>query len=114
MSGCELQEHSERLINPISFGSAALAIEGNALICFDYEYESRCETFDGKSSISTYSTRSNHWGGKLGLFKGQPTTVGDNLSGGETETVETLRFSGWGFLPSFPRYKNKSLKKFIF
>ena len=87
-------------------GSAALSIENGkkALICFDsdiwYYGYNRCEVFDGESSISTYQTNFGHWGGKLALYKGNPTTVGHEF-GWKRNAVESLSPSGWSILDDF-------------
>ena len=106
-SGCEWHEQSTKLINNIDAGSAALSVENGekALLCFPDDSESKkCEVFDGTASVSTYSTFSRHWGGKLGLFKGQPTTVGNDGSSDDSNNVETLSYSGWLTLADFPRF----------
>ena len=118
-------EQSPRLINPVHFTSAALSIDNGdkALICFpgnDNLIARQCEVFDLFTSASTHSTSFKHYGGKLGLYNGQPTTVGSQVEPQDWENrndwkkVETLTSSGWMALTDFPRYfrsqsKNKNL-----
>ena len=83
------------------FSSAALSIEDGekALICFDYSEQIRCEIFDGSKIKSTHASTHRHAGGKLGFYKGKPTTVG----GEHSNKVETWsKTSGWSSLPDFP------------
>lgn len=86
--------------------SAALPIEHGekALICFpdDGSYK-KCEIFDSKASILTAGTAFSHRGGKLGFYKGKPTTVGTTLGlSDELNKVETLSTSGWLNLADHP------------
>ena len=105
--GCEWIEEPSRLINPYDSWSAALSIEheGKALICFPADDETKkCEVFDPatSSSSSTHSSIFPHYGGMLGLYKGQATTVGNDGFGNDTNKVETISSSGWSSLPDFP------------
>ena len=112
MDGCDWKQQSTRLINPISWRSAALSIKNgeNALICFPDDYSSRrCEVYDSKIVMSTYETNYPHQGGKLALYRGKPTTVGSS-SGDGSNTSETLSSSGWRRLTDFPK---KYFKKVI-
>ena len=97
----------------MTFQSAALAIdEGTrALICFprsdspDISESRNCEIFDTVISVPTHRSQYNHAGGGLGLYVGQPTTVGD-VTGGEligNVKVEIYYSSkGWASLSDFP------------
>ena len=87
------------------FRSAAISIEDGkrALICFDYHNEQYCELFDGSSVPERQaSSRFPHDQGKLGLYKGNPTTVGGRNRG--AREVETLVRWNWHSLNDFPRY----------
>ena len=93
-------------------GSAALTVEGgkNALICFGFHHgQKRCELFVGEYIIPTSSSRYGHWGGRLGFYKGKPTTVGSQAN--EKNKVETLGSTGWSTLTDFPE---RFLQKFLF
>ena len=98
--------------------SAALTIEDGekALICFDLNSLKTCEIFNGTNSIATYSVNHKHFGGKLGFYRGKPTTVGsrsgDYYTGEGKNKVETLQSSGWSTLSDFPkRYSKKLVSK---
>ena len=112
MERCEWKEQSTRLKNPISWMSAAISIENGkkALVCFPSDDERKCEVFDSATSNSTFATRYRHWGGRLGFYRGKPTTVGSDYdeSGDGTNKVEFLSSSGWRTLNDFPK---KYLKK---
>ncbi|CAG5080465.1 Oidioi.mRNA.OKI2018_I69.PAR.g9602.t1.cds [Oikopleura dioica] len=71
---------------------------------FPGPYEA-CEIFDGESVSSTHSAQNNHDWGKLGLYKGQPTTVGSYYKSG-AQKVETYNSTGWASLPDHPRKIN--------
>ena len=110
LEGCVWRELPTQLINKFSNGGAALSIENGekALICFDVFDKNKCEVHDGEYSMSTFSSRFTHHGGKLGYFRGKPTTVGGSygrLSFGscyERNKVESLHSFGWSGLPDFP------------
>ena len=90
----------------MGFLSAALPIEdgGKALICFDiHDPHSRCEVYDSESSelTSTFETKYSHRGGKLGLYRGKPMTVGSSSGDGRNKT-EILDSSGWFNSTEFP------------
>ena len=104
LENCEWKEEPTRLINEIYPWSAALSTAGGeeALICFEMKSNKKCELFDGTSTVSTHEANFQHDGGKLGLYKGQPTTVGSYSWEGQNK-VETLSSSGWSFLGDFPR-----------
>jgi hypothetical protein len=71
-----------------------------ALICFGYNIKS-CEIFNGTSAVlSPFSTNWTHVYGGLGLYSGQPTTVG--CSNEEHNKTETLSPSGWTALSDHP------------
>ena len=84
--------------------SAAISIENEkmALVCFDDFSYKKCELFDSKTSRSTFKTSYQHGGGKIGLYRGKPTTVGSDR-GKERNKVETLSLSGWRILNDFPK-----------
>ena len=73
-----------------------------ALVCFpaDSEYK-KCEVFYSKTSRSTNETSYKHASGKLGLYRGKPTTVGSRY-GDDRNKVETFSSSGWRTLTDFP------------
>ena len=113
MEDCEWKEQTARLTNPIYFSSAALSIKNGekALICFPYDGERRkCEVFDSKTSKSSFETKYPHHFGKLGLYRGKPTTVGSEY-GDERNKTETLSSSGWRVLNEFPK---RYLKNHLF
>lgn len=74
-----------------------------ALICFQSTNDGfdECEVFTGSSVepiSSSLRTSYPHWGGQLGFYNGQPTTVSTfpnppHASG--YQKVETLTESGW-------------------
>ena len=76
-----------------------------ALICFGFdELNMRnlksCETFDGASVVlMTSLTNWTHDEGGLGLYEGQPTTIGCGYEA--HNKIETLSISGWTTLPDF-------------
>ena len=93
--------------------SAALSIDNGeaALVCFPYDGTGRkCEVFNSITSESTFVPNYEHAGGRLGLYRGKPTTVG-SYDGVERNKVETLTSSGWRTLNDFPK---KYLKKNIY
>ena len=111
MDGCEWKEQSTRLINKIYYWSAAISINNGeeALVCFPFDdFYKNCEVFDSKTSKSTFKTKYRHRGGKLGFYRGQPTTVGSEYGDGRNK-VETLSSSGWRVLNDFPKYLKNHL-----
>ena len=94
-------------------GSAALTVQDGkkALICFDWDRGvngKKCEYFDGehssilKNKNIDMESKYRHWYGKLGYYKGKPTSVGSNGGSGMNE-VETLDSTGWSTLTDFPK-----------
>lgn len=71
--------------------------------------------------MDAFISKHFHWGGKLGFYKGNPTTVGSavdqvdeyhEMVHGGNNKVETLlnsNFTGWSSLTDFPQklLKNK-------
>ena len=75
------------------------------LICFEEAKPySSCELFDGEKLSRTFSTSYTHQLGKLGLYKGNPTTVGSSESDGFRK-VETLSVDGWTLLADHPKWQ---------
>jgi len=102
---CAFVELSIQLDFDIRWLGAALAIENQskALICFEYRYNGKsCALFDGTTIMSSFSTNYPHYAGSLGLYEGNPTTVGSLYSDGFRK-VETLTSSGWSLLPDHPQ-----------
>ena len=97
--------------------SAAISIDNGerALVCFPYdELNKNCEIFDSKTSIPTFETKYQHGFGKLGNYRGKPTTVGGD-GRIDRNKVETLSSSGWRVLNDFPKkYLKKSFIYLIF
>ena len=91
----------------MNHGSAALAIENGekALVCFPNDGSNKkCQIFDTVTSptIYTWHATFTHNGGRLGFYKGNPTTVGSNYVDHELAVkVETLTSTGWALLPDF-------------
>ena len=104
LEGCEFRIQSTRLNYQYSSISAAITVKDGreALICFESGSYNRCEVYNGRSSKSTFKTKFSHWGGKLGVYKDKPTTVGSYCGHGKN-SVETLQSSGWSTLAEFPR-----------
>jgi len=106
LDGCEFIELAAKLNEDSSTSGAAIsAYSGTrALICFGPGTGASCQLFDGANSVPTFSTAINHQYGGLGMYRGQPTTVGafgtypDYLRNGK---AETLTSSGWTALPDF-------------
>jgi len=97
LDACTLVELPYKLnFNGYADGHAALSILRNseALICFDATRWRSCVIFNGSSVVSTYSTSYRHRRGGLGLYNGQPITVGSHFSDGRRK-VETLSSIGW-------------------
>jgi len=111
LDGCEFTELAAKLNSDMYLDGAAIsAFSGSrALICFGSGTGDSCELFDGENSVPTFSTAVNHEYGGLGMYRGQPTTVGafgthpDYLSNGK---AETLTGSGWTALPGFSNHKS--------
>ena len=96
--------------------SAAISIENGemALLCFPYDGEFKnCEVFNSTTSKPSFATRYRHRGGKLGNYRGKPTTVGSS-EGNEKNKVETLTSSGWITLIDFPKRYSKNHVIFYF
>ena len=73
-----------------------------ALICFGSDDpRNYCEVFDGSTVETTFTSVYPHNSGGLGLYNGQPTTVGSRKSEGY-QKVETLEDNGWATLSDFP------------
>ncbi|CBY14423.1 unnamed protein product [Oikopleura dioica] len=106
LDGCEFIELAAKLNEDfLASGAAISAYSGTrALICFGPDTGASCQLFDGANSVPTFSTAINHQYGGLGMYRGQPTTVGafgtypDYLRNGK---AETLTSSGWTALPDF-------------
>ena len=76
-----------------------------ALICFekDAPYK-KCEIFDGSASVAQASSTYAHHGGKLGMYKGNPTTVGSWVGyNGGNNRVETFKAGSWSSLANHPK-----------
>ena len=80
-----------------------------ALICFNMlesfydDIDSigvKCGSFDGAISKKSFSLKTNHRHGELGLYKGRPIAIGGYYAWGD---VETLTEEGWIELESHPR-----------
>ena len=70
------------------------------MICFEYMRQTRtCNYFDGQKVTIAPMTTYEHKEGGLGIYHGQPTTVGNYQWSGQSEAhVETLTESGWAYL----------------
>jgi len=103
LDGCSFTELSQRLDDARDHGSAALSIESGsaALICFNsVGLTKSCEIFDGTEVRYTSSSSYSHAVGGLGLYKGQPTTIG--CWSNKHRFTETLTPSGWNALQDHP------------
>jgi len=103
LEGCVLTKLPARLKEERVSYSAALSIENGskALICFGGDGKS-CETFDGVSTASTFSTNWIHNSGGLGFYQGQPASVGSRRFSESHNKAETLTTTGWTALPDHP------------
>jgi len=114
LDDCTFVELPYRLYWQYKYDHAVLSISDNskALICFQSTYEGfdECEVFTGSSVepiSSSLRTSYPHWGGQLGFYNGQPTTVSTfpnppHASG--YQKVETLTESGWIELEDHPMH----------
>ncbi|CBY13668.1 unnamed protein product [Oikopleura dioica] len=107
LDDCSLNELTVRLYEDRNSGHAALSIENGekALICFGESGEKTCEIFDGSTTVSTFASNWTHYGGALGLYKNQPTSVGCSFE--KHQKAETLSASGWTSLPDHPKRISK-------
>ncbi|CAG5113076.1 Oidioi.mRNA.OKI2018_I69.chr2.g7221.t1.cds [Oikopleura dioica] len=94
--------YDHRLYNPyIISGDGSKMVEAT-LVCFEYSSPSiACNIFDGSQTTKTYSTSYGHYYGGLGLYNGQPTTVGSGPNK-ILRNVETLTPTGWIELEEYP------------
>ncbi|CAG5078443.1 Oidioi.mRNA.OKI2018_I69.PAR.g8986.t1.cds [Oikopleura dioica] len=105
LSDCSFVEVSARLNSNYSSGAAAISLDDGtkALICFEEHanYDS-CELFDGKKAVQTHSTNLPHLHGALGMYYGQPTTMGGWHKEGKGKT-ETYTPEGWRQIVDHPK-----------
>ncbi|CAG5102927.1 Oidioi.mRNA.OKI2018_I69.chr1.g532.t1.cds [Oikopleura dioica] len=105
LDGCNFVELSIRLNFRYYHDSAAVAFDDGAiaLICFPgYSPIESCEIFDLTSATPTHSTQYTHTYGKLGIYQGNPITVGSYYSSG-TKKVEVYNPTGWFSMPDHTR-----------
>ncbi|CBY36827.1 unnamed protein product [Oikopleura dioica] len=104
LDSCALTELEVKLNMDFTIGHAAVSTANGskAIICFapspPYNY---CDAFDGSIVTPSHKTTYPHLYGCLGLYNGQPTTVGgSNVD--YTGKVETLGQDGWTSLSDCP------------
>jgi len=104
VDSCKLILLAAMLTDDFTIGHAALATSdgSKALICFPpspgYNF---CDVFDGTTSVPGFNSTYGHLYAGLGLYNGQPTTVGSSNEDGYRK-VETLGPNGWTDLPDSP------------
>ena len=93
-----------------TYVSSALSIEKGekALVCFPNERresieEKGCEIFDIHGATITSFAQYTHHQGKLGVYKGKPTTVGSEIEDGKRKVETWSSTGGWESLPDYPR-----------
>lgn len=65
-----------------------------------------CDIFNGTEVARTFSTSFPHLRGGLGLYNGQPTTVGNQQELSTFGRTETLTSKGWSLLLNHPKSVN--------
>ncbi|CAG5080369.1 Oidioi.mRNA.OKI2018_I69.PAR.g9559.t1.cds [Oikopleura dioica] len=122
LTDCRIRETKYRLkyqyrrsrLSVVSFNREGRTL---GMICFSnvigdkFASFKNCETFDGQKTSVIESTAYDHKAGCLGLFKGNPTAIGNYLGSGDFNKIETprgitetLTSDGWLRLNDHPRY----------